>query len=82
MTASQYQKEYQSATPGSEKAEAHKRLVGAERALSKAVAPIYFSWLEGKGERTDLKKSGEYDAYYAAWDTTNLDDETVKRLTP
>ena len=60
----------------------HRCLIGAERALAKAVAPIYFSWLEGKGERTDLKRSGEYDVYYASWDTINLDDETVKGLTP
>ncbi len=82
MTASQYQKEYQSAKTGEAKAEAHKRLVGAERALAKVVAPVYFSALNGEIDRTDLRQTRECDVYHASWGTVDLDDATVKELTP
>ena len=86
MTAQDYQNEYY-AQSGKNKQQAHSALVGAERALAQAVAPVYFAAL-ANGNNTDgqppvsLATTGEMGAYYAAWGTVELNTEIVDQLTP
>lgn len=80
MTLNEYRQQYSDATAGRSKAEAHRVLIGAERALCKLVAPVYASHIGQSG--VTLKTTGEYDAYYSGYNSVDLDNAEVMRLAP
>lgn len=71
MTLNEYRKAYSNAQNDKDRAEAHARLVQAEQALAKRVAPIYYA-LMWTDRPKSLKETGEYDAYHQATMTLHV----------
>ena len=78
MTGKDYQEAYQSAPAGRQTKEAHRVLIGAERAVAKIAAPNYY----GNMGTSSLVSTGDYVAYYAAFAGTQLDSAEVMELAP
>lgn len=80
MTGKEYQRKYQATAPGKDKDEAHRLLIGAERVVADKAAPVYSANIGKPG--VNLRTTGEFDAFYAAFNADDLDASAVLDAAP